>query len=304
MHALVREFAARQADIVAAWQLLEAGWTRAMIDHYVQEHHWRVIHPGVYALTQAPLSRRQRWFAATLTSPDSFLSHASAGAHYGFRPWERSFETIVRPGKGGPRRVGDVLVSRSTTLAGETTRHHGIAITTAPRTVIDLSMSLDDRAMGRMFREAIRLKTTTAKEVRETLARCEGRRRNRHLRDLATRYASLPYGRTRSNAEALALEILHDAGVEPPLVNVRIAGEEADLAWLKHKRIVEIDGPDYHRFRAEDARKEAAWRLAGYEVKRLPSDDIYHRPAELLKLAPPARSRRPQAARSRASAGR
>jgi hypothetical protein len=37
MDPLVRELAARQADVVAAWQLLDAGWTRAMIDHHVKQ---------------------------------------------------------------------------------------------------------------------------------------------------------------------------------------------------------------------------------------------------------------------------
>ena len=61
-----REFAARQRDLVAAWQLLRAGWTRAMVDHYVREHRWRAVHRGVYALSYSPLSREQRRMAATL----------------------------------------------------------------------------------------------------------------------------------------------------------------------------------------------------------------------------------------------
>jgi hypothetical protein len=275
-----------------------------MVDHRVAEHRWRSIHPGVYALTRAPLTRRQLWFAAALTSPDSVLSHASAGACWGFRPWQSRFETITRPGRGGPRRHGSLLVLRSAVLDGDTTRHEGIPITTAARTVIDLAMFLDDRATGRLFREALRLSTTTADELHQALSRCRGRRRNRMLADLARRYATLPYGRCRSNPEALALEILHDAGVEPPQVNVEVAGREADLVWRRHRRIIEIDGGGYHRFPAEDARKEAAWRKAGYTVGRISSDDVYDRPDELLRLAPPGRSRRPPAARSRPSAGR
>jgi Protein of unknown function (DUF559) len=300
----VQELAARQEDVVAAWQLLDGGWTRAMIDHYVKEHGWRVIHAGVYALTSAPLSQRQRWFAASLTGPDSFLSHASAGACHGFRPWEAPFEIVTRPGTGGRRRFGRLLVCRSTTLEGDTTRHHGIPITTAERTLIDLAAHLDDRATGRMLREALRLRTTDAKQVLETLKRHRGRRGTRLLADLATRYAALPYARTRSNPEALALEILHDAGVAPPEVNVLIAGLEADLVWRILRLIIEIDGGQYHRFPAEDARKEAAWRRAGYTVRRIPSDDVYFAPEKLLRLAPPGRSRRPRAARTRPSAGR
>ena len=35
--------------------------------------------------------------------------------------------------------------------------------------------------------------------------------------------------------------MLHDAGIPPPLVNHRVANEEADLVWLDSKRIIEID---------------------------------------------------------------
>ncbi len=101
-------------------------------------------------------------------------------------------------------------------------------------------------------------------------------------RRLALRYAGLPYERCRSNAEARALEVLHDAGIEVPLVNVRIAREEADLTWSKRKLIIEIDGPQFHQFAEEDARKEALWRRAGYVVRRVPSDAVYDAPEELL----------------------
>src|SRR3954470_6777653 len=202
----VRELLAAQYDVVAAWQLIAADWTRAMVDHRVSEHGWRVVHRGVYALTNAELTRHQLWMAATLTAPGSVLSHASAAACWGFRPWQSRFETITRPGSGGPKRTGSVLVARSRRLAGDcagdVTRHQGLEITTPARVLIDLASGLDDRAVGRAFREAIRLKTTTAAEVQAALERHPTRRGTRLLRELATRYASLPYERARSDAES------------------------------------------------------------------------------------------------------
>jgi hypothetical protein len=104
------------------------------------------------------------------------------------------------------------------------------------------------------------------------------------LAHLARRYESLPYNRCRSDAEARALELLHDAGGQPPAVNVRIAGEEADLTWLERRVIVEIDGPQYHRFRDEDARKTALWRAAGFDVRRAPSGLVYDDAAAFMAL--------------------
>ena len=68
-------------------------------------------------------------------------------------------------------------------------------------------------------------------------------------------------------------------------MNVKLASEEADLVWIDRKLIIEIDGPQYHRFGAEDERKEALWRGAGFAVRRIPSDAIYHDPARLVALA-------------------
>jgi very-short-patch-repair endonuclease len=281
----LRGLAARQADVVAAWQLLEAGLTRRMIDHRVQTRGWRVVHPGVYALANAPLTRRQLWIAATLTTPESVVSHASAGACWGIRPFSGGFETVTRPGSGGRRRMGGVLVFRSSTLEGDTTRHEGIAITTAERAVIDLAAHLSARATAKAFREALRLGRSTTQRMRLTLARHRGRRGTHLLNELATRYAGLPYRRTRSDPESRALELLHDAGVQPPRVNTRIAGEEADLAWPERGLIIEIDGPQYHRFPDEDARKEQRWKAAGYTVRRIATDVVYDHPAALIALA-------------------
>ena len=285
MDVCLRALAAGQYDLVAAWQLLARGWTRRMIDHRVEDRGWRVVHRGVYALTSAPLTQPQTWMAATLTAPMTVLSHGSAGACWGFRSWPGHFETVTRPGSGGPRRMGDLQVFRSTRLDGDVGRHEGIPITTAARTLIDRARHLGPQATGRMLREALRLKRTTTGSLLASLASHPGRPGTALLLELAARYASVPYSRTRSDAEAFALELLQDAGVQPPLVNTRIAGEEADLCWPDRRRIIEIDGPQYHRFAEEDARKQRLWEAAGHTVCRISSQVVYERPTTLIALA-------------------
>lgn len=141
----LRELLASQDDLVARWQLTAAGWSR----HAVSARGWRPIHDGVYAAGQAPLTQRGRWMAATLTAPGTVLAAASAAACLGFRPWEGRYETGTRPGDGGPRRLGSLLVTRSTTLAGNTTRHAGLPTVTAARALIDLAAHLDRGQLGR-----------------------------------------------------------------------------------------------------------------------------------------------------------
>jgi very-short-patch-repair endonuclease len=178
-----------------------------------------------------------------------------------------------------------VLVCRSKALAGDVTGHDGIRITTAARMLIDLAPHLGARATRKAFREALRLKTTTRQQLVATLSRHRGRGGTRLLDDLATRYSSVPYSRTRSDAESRALEVLHDASVEPPEANTRIAGEEADLVWPKRRLIIEIAGPQYHQFPEEDVRKQRQWETAQYTVRRIASALVYDQPARLIALA-------------------
>ena len=268
-----------QRDLVAWWQLTDLGWSRRQIEYRVERRQWRVIHQGVYCLSRAPLSRWQRWRAATLTAPDSYIYGASSGACWEFRPWEASFEMVVRHGSGGPRHLGAVRVARSSTLDGHTTTRDGIPILTAARTVVDLAGSLRDHEVGRCFRESIRLKTTTANEISKLL---KGQRGSRKLMVRCDRYATIPYHRCKSDAESRALEVLHDAGTAPPKVNVRVGGEEADLVWRDRRLIVEIDSKEFHQFPDEDARKQARWEEVGFTVRRVAANDVYFHPGRLL----------------------
>lgn len=275
MDVQLRELAARQDDLVASWQLLAAGWTRKGIKHAAKKGNWRRIHRGVYALTQGTFTLRQRWLAATLTAPATYLSHASAGACHGFYKPRGNFEIVTRSGSGGPRTLEGLLICRSSALDGNTTVKDGIPITTAERTLIDLAPHLNEEALRRAFRESIRLRTTTPDRIRAAVASCGKRRNTALLAHLATHYRHVPYQRTRSDAEGLALERLQDSGAGSRRVNVKIAGKEADLVDPERKEILEIDGPQYHQFPDEDALKEAAWREAGYTVRRVSSDDVY-----------------------------
>jgi very-short-patch-repair endonuclease len=75
-----------------------------------------------------------------------------------------------------------------------------------------------------------------------------------------------------------------DAGCGRVTLNPVIAGEEADLVFPERRLIIEIDGGPFHLDRGADARKEAAWRSAGWTVRRIPSEDVYARPKKLVAL--------------------
>jgi uncharacterized protein DUF559 len=286
--ARVAELAGRQFNRVSRHQLMGLGLSQAAIAHRLSTGRLARVEEGVFAV--APVLEHDewgRWMAATLTAPGSVLSHISAAAAWGLWSWPRRFEIVTRPGSGGPRRHGGVLAYRSSTLEGECTFLRGIPITSVSRTLLELSRALSDRSLARAVREAVRLDLTTLDALGDALGAYRGRRGSRRLAAAVARYSGLPLERARSGAEARALEILRAAGCSLPRLNVRIAGEEADLSWSIPRLIIEIDGEPFHRDEGEDARKEAAWAAAGWMVRRLSSDDVYERPYRLLDLAPP-----------------
>ncbi len=275
---------ASQLDGLVTWAaLLEAGLTPRQVERTTAR--LRPIHDGVFLTGHGRITDHQSRLAAVLTAPRTVLSHGSGAAHWGFRPWNAGFEVVTRPGSGGPERIGNLLVCRSKTLDGYVTRRDGIPVTTPARTIIDLAPHLTQRQRAKAVREAIRLKVMTALELRLALPDHRGRRGTRGLRELAARLERLPIGRTRSDAEARALEVLDAAGVPPPDVNIRIEGDEADLSWAATRRIIEIDGPQFHQDPEEDARKERAWRAGGWTVDRLPSPAVFDAPETLVALA-------------------
>jgi len=285
----IARLAGARFNRVARTQLLDLGLARSTIARRVAAGRLVAVEEGVFAVP--PVLEHDewgRWMAATLTAPGSVLSHLSAAAAWGIWTLARAFETITRPGNGGPRRHGGVMVHRSSTLAGECELLRGIPITSPARTLLDLAtLRISQRALARAVREAIRLELTSIEAIAACLGRYPRRRGVRRLRLVIARYSGLPLARARSGAEVRAMEILRTANRPLPNLNVRIAGEEADLSWPHRRLIIEIDGGPFHLDIGEDARKEACWTRAGWRVRRLPSDDVYERPGRLLTLAPP-----------------
>ncbi len=285
------EVASRQHRCIATRQLHALGYGDAAIAHRVDGGRLVRLHDAVFAVAPVLDDQWTRWMAATLTAPGSVLSHASAGGAWGFWDAGATFAVVTRPGNGGPERLDGVLVCRSRTLDGNTTTYRGVPITTPERTLIDIAPHANRRALARAIREACRLKRTSPSALLVALAGHRGRRGTGRLRHAVSRYTGLPLHRARSDAEALALALVHEAGRPVPQLNVRVAGEEADLVWRAQRLIVELDGPQFHLDATEDPRKQQAWEAAGWTVFRLPTDDVYLHPERLLAVAPLAERR-------------
>src|SRR3954454_3585860 len=216
MQDVLRVLAARQAGCVATWQLRAAGLSPKAIRHRTRG--LRLLHDGVFLTGDAPPTRLQCWWAATLTAPGSVLAFASAGAAYEMRPWQAGFEVIVRQGSGGPRRQDGLLICRTKHLHATTLS--GLPITTPERTIADLWPRLNEKHRAKTLRNALRLKLLTIPSLAAHLRNASPRQRPQTLTNQLKRYQELQLHRCRSDAEALAVVTLADANLTVPQINV------------------------------------------------------------------------------------
>lgn len=287
----VAALAARQFNRFARRQVEARGCSDQYIAHRVRTGRWVAVEEAVFAIAPVLDDPWGRWMAATLTAPGTYLALWSAARAYEFLEYERPLITVMRHGNGGPRRHGGTLVYRRLDLAGEVGDLHRIPITSPERTLLDLAQYLTPALLGRALREGVRLRWTSVEVVAGFAIAHPRRRGTRKLLRVLAQYSDLPLERARSASEIRALMVLRDAGVELPELNRKVAGIEADLVWRTHRRIVEIDGEEFHLDRGQDIRRERTWRGAGYTVARIPATAVYSEPQRLLAVAPPPPTR-------------
>lgn len=232
--------------MVSTAQLDAAGLGRKGASRRVGAGRLHRVHRGVYAVGQPALSRQGRWLAAVLTCGEgAVLSHRNAAALWGLLESVSGPVHVTVPGDGGRRRRAGITVHRSPALrVADTTRRHGIPVTTPARTVADLRRELP------------------AADVRKALRKAE--------------VLGLDVGHgdpdpTRSELEHLFLQLCRRNGVPRPEVNVRVDAFVVDFLWPERRVIVEVDGYRYHRGRAAfeaDRARDARLTELGFRVLR------------------------------------
>jgi very-short-patch-repair endonuclease len=251
----VAAIAARQHGVASTGQLAAAGLSKDAIG--VRERHGRLhaLHRGVYAVGHRGLSREGRWMAAVLACDQegrrAVLSHRSAAELWGLLSPSRGFVDVTVPGDGGRKRRVGIRGHRSKTLEpAETTRRHGIPVTSPARTIHDLRRTRPSRggANAEQLRRAIRQASVFG----------------------------LPFDdpeteRTRSDLELLFRGICRRHRLPPPEVNVELGEIEVDFLWRRRRLVVETDSYRYHRGPVafeNDRDRDLKLRMLGFDVVR------------------------------------
>ena len=282
--------AERQHGVATRAQLLDTGMTRGAIDARVRADRLHAIHRGVYLLgglagRLAPPSAIE--MAAVLAcGPQARVSHRSAAALWELLPKPDSGPVdITLPTRLRRRRPG-IRAHRSDLGPRDTTRREGIPLTTAARTLRDLSSLVSSIRLNRIAARAERAGLVSAEDL-HTLVKQHQNRPGARLLRTALQADELTF--TRSQAEERFLELVPQSGLACPSTNVTVAGHELDFLWRSASLAVEVDGYRYHRSRRSfesDRRKDAELAAAGIQVLRVTWRQIDEEPtATLVRLA-------------------
>src|SRR4051794_15973637 len=242
---IISALAKRQHGVVARWQLLQAGVTSNQIELRLHNGRLHELHRGVYLVGHTvppPLAPEQ---AALLACGErAVLSHRSAANIWNLLPYPAAAPAwvTVPPERNATRPR--IKIQRARLGRRDIRKRHGLRLTSPPRTILDLSLILDEPELESVVAEAEYRGLASAPELKAQLEANRGKRGVATLR----RVLDLPGGpkRTRSGGERAMLRLLRCAGMRGFETNARIHGYEVDFLWRDLAVAVELDGWDGH----------------------------------------------------------
>ena len=285
----IRDLAGQQEGIVTAAHLAALGLTRGAVRHRLASGRLVLLHPGVFAVGHACLSREARWLAAVWAcGPNAALSHRDAGALHRVRRSNRRRIDVSTPDRGRKGHPGIDLHRVRRLHPDDVTMHGLIPVTTVARTIVDLC-EVDPRSVPRAFHEADVQRLLDVPAVVAAMDRVTGRRTLRPLRRVVAEAVDAP-----PDGGELArrfLELCRAGALTPPVAGteVEVNGRqwEVDFAWPRFGVAVETDGAAVHHTRRafeRDRLRDADFAVEGWVVLRFTWRRLRDEPAEVAAV--------------------
>jgi len=280
----IAELAGRQHGVVALWQLYKLGFGRGAIEWRINVGRLHQVHLGVYAVGHHKLEWRGVLIAAVLAyGPEAVLSHRAAARLWGIRPDNRRDVDVTVPARGLRRRPGLQPHCVRALDPRDVTKIDGIPVTTLPRTLLDLAEVAPKSHVVRAITQAERQQIIDLNALNELLQRSPGRRGRRPLREILADAVIEP--ETREEFEHGFLQLVLEAGLPRPQVNVLVEGKLVDSYWPHARVIVELDSWKFHRHRnafEEDRERSAILTVAEYKVIRVTWRQLTRQPGTVI----------------------
>jgi very-short-patch-repair endonuclease len=264
---VVMALAARQYGVVTSAQLAGAELSVAWVKHWVARGWLRRIHRGVYLLGPLEAAHSRAMAAVLAGGVGAVVSHYPAGVLWDWRAPREGPIDITVPGRKVRPREG-IRVHRATLDPRDITRRHGIPVTSAARTILDLAATEPTTELERALNEALLQRRVSSRSLNEEFSRYPRHRGTAALKKTIQTEPRL----TRSELERIALGLIRRARLPEPETNVKLEGYEVDLVWRAQRLVVEIDSWAFHSMRSSfegDRRRDQCLIGSGWRVVRV-----------------------------------
>jgi very-short-patch-repair endonuclease len=276
--------ARRQHGVVARWQLLAAGITRNQIGERLRNGRLHQIHRGVYLVGhEVPPPYAREMAALFACGSTAVLSHVTAASLWNLLPYPAPGDVCltISPERNATRP--NLEIHRAKIAPRDIRRRHNLALTSPPRTILDLAASYEERELEHLVADANYRRLASDAELRSQLERNRGKPGAKTLRNILDLVGGPR--RTRSPAEQRMLSLLRRSGITGFETNARVHGYEVDFLWRERKLAVEIDGYDAHSGRVafeRDRLKTATLRAHGIAVMPVTGRQVRDDPEGVL----------------------
>lgn len=265
----------------------QAGGTTSHAVDRVAGGRWQRVDRGVYLLAGAPFGWEERQLSAVLAAGDGAVtSHLAAARLWGLPGFGQAGTELSIPRGRRYRRTG-IRTHESTDLDRcGTVLRHGILVTDAQRTVLDVGRYVGERRLARVVEAARRAELVTWSSLIACLSAHarRGRPGIRRLRSVILAGAHRDEI-TDTDMELLVLGLLTESGLPEPTIHHRVHDEgrfvaEVDLAYPRWRIAIECDG-DVHldpEVRERDLARQNDLILLGWDVLRFSWRRVQARP--------------------------
>jgi len=220
--------------------------------------------------------------AAVLASSPSVASHLSAGWLWGLVRFRPDTQHVTTPSARRAKR--SFVVHQANLPDADRVIYERIPVTSVARTVLDLAVGRSARDIRRQMQRGDDFKVFDLREMRALLARSDGHHGKAKV-EAALEGFRPDHVVTRSGLERRFLELVREAGLPEPAMNLFVERFEIDAWWEAERFGVELDVFETHGSRLsfeEDRERDDELLLAGIETTRVTGPRLDREPGAVV----------------------
>ncbi|SEM12677.1 type IV toxin-antitoxin system AbiEi family antitoxin domain-containing protein [Rhodococcus maanshanensis] len=271
---------ANQDGVITLGQARSAGMSTTAVDRRVSTGQWRRLYRGVYLRSDRQLTRAARLRASVFAAgPDAVASGTSAAWWLGLTDRPPADDLVTIPRARAVKNRDRIRIRRRDLHWSDIGTVRGLRITELPLTVLEAAVELRDGSA--LMDRALQRHTTLA-----ILEAVHERNSGRFGTAAATRLLRSAGEGGASEAERMLLRLLRGSELTGWSTHVTSCGYEIDVAFVRSRVAIEVDGWAWHRDVARfnnDARRQNILVNAGWHVLRFTWHQLRHDPDSVLQ---------------------